>query len=421
MNFKYLLSLFGPLLCSTSLNAQISDFTDQTLRIDYIFSGDARQQEISVDELRSFDGWAGRQHHLDTVPLRGNGQITMRDAASHKVLYKNSFSTLFQEWLGTEEATRTRRAFENVFLLPMPKDSVRIEVELYDFKNQITAQLGHTVYPQDILIRPLVGVPSPHKILKSSPLGNRAIDIAIVAEGYSANDMEDFYRHAQEAVTSLFNHEPFKKFEDRFNVVAVGTVSEDEGVSIPGKNIWKNTALGSHFDTFYSDRYLTTLRLRKLHDALTGIPYEHIIILANTDNYGGGGIYNSYMLTTARHSSFHPVVVHEFGHSFAGLADEYYYDDQYVEYYYPDVEPWEPNITTLKDFDRKWKALLPKGTPIPTPANSNLEVGVFEGGGYQSKGVYRGCNDCRMKTNEAKAFCPVCQRAIEQLIRFYTE
>ena len=120
MNFKYLLSLFGPLLCSTSLNAQISDFTDQTLRIDYIFSGDARQQEISVDELRSFDGWAGRQHHLDTVPLRGNGQITMRDAASHKVLYKNSFSTLFQEWLGTEEATRTRRAFENVFLLPMP-------------------------------------------------------------------------------------------------------------------------------------------------------------------------------------------------------------------------------------------------------------------------------------------------------------
>ena len=421
MNFKYLFSLICPFLLASTAEAQNTDLSDNTLRIDYIFSGDAQQQEISVDELRSFQGWSGRQHHLDSVPLTGNGQITMRRATDQKVLYKTSFSTLFQEWLGTEEATHTRRAFENVFLLPMPKEAVRVEVELYDFKNQVVATLNHTVNPKDILIRPLIGQPAPHRILKKSPLGKKAIDIAIVAEGYQADDMTDFYQHAQEAVTSLFDHEPFKKFEDRFNVVAVGLPSTDEGVSIPGKGIWKNTAIGSHFDTFYSDRYLTTLRLRKLHDALTGIPYEHIIILANTDNYGGGGIYNSYMLTTARHASFRPVVVHEFGHSFAGLADEYYYDDQFVEYYYPEIEPWEPNITTLKDFSRKWKELLPKNTPIPTPASSKQAIGVFEGGGYQSKGVYRGCKDCRMKTNEAKAFCPVCQRAIELLIRFYTE
>ena len=71
---------------------------------------------------------------------------------------------------------------------------------------------------------------------------------------------------------------------------------------------WKHTAFGSHFDTFYSDRYLTTSRVKAINDALAGIPYEHIIILANTEQYGGGGIYNAFTLTTAHHPNFRPVV-----------------------------------------------------------------------------------------------------------------
>ena len=177
---------------------------------------------------------------------------------------------------------------------------------------------------------------------------------------------------------------------------------------MPEKGEWKNTPLGSNFSTFYSSRYLTTRNLKKLHDALSGIPYEHIIILANTDTYGGGGIYNSYTLTTTGHQAFKPVVVHEFGHSFAGLADEYYYDDQYTEFYYPDVEPWEQNITTMHDFDSKWKDMLDKGDAM-----------LLEGAGYQSKGVFRGSEDCRMHTNKASEFCPVCRRAISRLIEFY--
>jgi hypothetical protein len=146
-----------------------------------------------------------------------------------------------------------------------------------------------------------------------------------------------------------------------------------------------------------------------MHDKLCGIPYEHIIILANTDTYGGGGIYNSYTLTTAHHPVFKPVVVHEFGHSFAGLADEYFYDDQYVEYYYPGTEPWEQNITTLADFDSKWKDMLDAG-----------QAELHEGAGYQSKGVYRPADDCRMRTNRPDHFCPVCQRVITRIIEFYT-
>ena len=155
----------------------------------------------------------------------------------------------------------------------------------------------------------------------------------------------------------------------------------------------------------------------------SGVPYEHIVILANTENYGGGGIYNSYLMSAAHNEKTRPVVVHEFGHSFAGLADEYYYDDQYETQYPADTEPWEPNLTTLVDFDRKWKDMLPRGTKIPTkPSKKNLytEVGVYEGGGYQSKGVYRPAQECRMKINEAPVFCPVCERAILRVINYYT-
>ena len=221
--------------------------------------------------------------------------------------------------------------------------------------------------------------------------------------------METFYADAAVAVESFMNHEAFRELADRFNFVAVELPSAESGVSVPRRGEWKDTALGSHFDTFYSDRYLTTLHLKQMHDLLAGLPYEHIIILANTDTYGGGGIFNSYTLTTAHHAQFRPVVVHEFGHSFVGLADEYFYDDQFVEYYYPDVEPWEPNITTQADFSRKWEAKL--GQP---------GVGLLEGGGYQSKGVWRASEDCRMRTNGAEDFCPVCADAVRAMVRFYT-
>ena len=405
------LCLFAALCAAFSLPAQPlpEPLTDATLRVDYIFTGTDRTCSIALDQLSCFDGWAGRRVNLDRLALRGNGQIRMHDAQTGRLLYCNSFSTLFQEWQATEEATQVQKSFENVFLLPMPSVPVDVTVVLFDFHENIVGRLSHRVDPADILIRRIGADPAPTRDILRSGTPQECIDVVILPEGYTAGEMDLFFRDAETAVESFMNHEAFRELKDRFNFVAVELPSAESGVSVPRRGEWKDTALDSHFDTFYSDRYLTTLHVKQMHDLLAGLPYEHIIILANTDTYGGGGIFNSYTLTTAHHAQFKPVVVHEFGHSFVGLADEYFYDDQFVEYYYPDVEPWEPNITTQADFSRKWEKML--GQP---------GVGLIEGGGYQSKGVWRASEDCRMKTNAAEDFCPVCTEAVRAIVRFYT-
>lgn len=402
-------------------------FTDKTLRIDYLFNGNAQQQTISLDELSSLPGWAGRRHLLDQLPLEGNGQITMKDKASGQVIYRTSFSSLFQEWIGEEEARHVTRGFENTFLVPYPQHPAIITIELKDAYRKVCTSLTHEINPTDILIHQRgLSQTTPHRYLMQNGTPDKCIDLAILAEGYTEEEMELFYEDAQAACEAIFSHKPFKELKQRFNVVAVATPSEDSGVSIPRKDEWKRTAVGSHFDTFYSDRYLTTRNVKAMHNWLAGIPYEHILILANTDTYGGGGIYNSYLLTAAHHPMFRPVVVHEFGHSFGGLADEYAYDTAPSPLYPYSIEPWEPNITTLVHFESKWKDMLPADTPVPTPAETDptllySKVGVYEGGGYTLKGIYRPTTECRMKINEAPRFCPVCERSLKQTIHFYTD
>ncbi len=400
-------------------------FTDMTLRLDYIFAGNATNQEIYLDGLYSTQQWAGRRKRLSELPLQGNGKIVMKDKETGMHIYSTSFSSLFQEWIETEEVLLTQKSFENTFLVPYPLRPVEIEVVLYNNRREITASFNHEIDPEDILIRCIdTKDPAPHRYLMRNGDPAEKINVVILAEGYTEEEMEIFYQDAETACESIFTHEPFRSLSNEFNVIAVASASRESGVSIPHQHIWKHTVFSSHFDTFYSERYLTTSRIQDIHHTLAGIPYEHIIILANTAQYGGGGIYNAFTLTTAHHPMFRPVVVHEFGHSFAGLGDEYFYEEDIMSDFYPlDIEPWEQNITTLVDFSSKWENMLPPQIPIPTPVSEkeNYPVGVYEGGGYSVKGVYRPADNCRMRTNEYPAFCPVCQRAIKRIIEFYTK
>ena len=426
-NIKTLVIFILAITVATLQHAEAQSFNDvfrdSTMRIDYSFSGNAKAQHIAIDKLNLMPRWYGKRQRMSELPVEGNGQITVKDHATQKVIYRNSFSTLFQEWLTYDEAQTTERAFQNVFLVPMPKDTVDITVDLRNNRREIMCSFTHMVVPNDILIKHIgFSNITPYTTLHQAADTTRCIHIAYLAEGYTEAEMPTFIKDAQTATEALFAHEPFKSMKDRFNVIAVKAPSAESGTSEPSRGIWRHTALSSHFDTFYSDRYLTTLNLNDMHDWLAGTPYEHIIVLVNTDNYGGGGILNSYNLSMTHHPQFCPVVVHEFGHSFAGLADEYAYEQEPIPMYPHDVEPWEPNITTLHDFRNKWEDMITKGPPTPTPCTKKNEtrIGIYEGAGYSMKGVYRGMQDCRMRTNSNPIFCPICQRAIQRLIDFYT-
>lgn len=424
-NIKTLVIFILAITVATLQHAEAQSFNDvfrdSTLRIDYSFSGNAKAQHIAIDKLNLMPRWYGKRQRMSELPVEGNGQITVKDHATQKVIYRNSFSTLFQEWLTYDEAQTTERAFQNVFLVPMPKDTVDITVDLRNNRREIMCSFTHMVVPNDILIKHIgFSNITPYTTLHQAADTTRCIHIAYLAEGYTEAEMPTFIKDAQTATEALFAHEPFKSMKDRFNVIAVKAPSAESGTSEPSRGIWRHTALSSHFDTFYSDRYLTTLNLNDMHDWLAGTPYEHIIVLVNTDNYGGGGILNSYNLSMTHHPQFCPVVVHEFGHSFAGLADEYAYEQEPIPMYPHDVEPWEPNITTLHDFRNKWEDMITKGTPTPCTKKNETRIGIYEGAGYSMKGVYRGMQDCRMRTNSNPIFCPICQRAIQRLIDFYT-
>lgn len=423
---KLLFCLFAVLGIQT-LSAQMFDtnFEDSTLRIDYTFAGNADVQYVALNNLSSTEGWWGRRTNLDSVPLKGNGDLTLYDAEG-KVIYKTSFSSLFQEWITTPEAKDITQSFEFTLLVPMPREKATAELVLRDNTGK-ESRLKHTINPDDVLIRDRSKSEAlPHRYLHRGGDSKEAVDVVILAEGYTAEEMALFMADAQIATDEILSYEPFKSHKEKFNFIAVESVSKDTNVSVPQEGAWRETAVGSNFMTFYMERYLTSGNVYAMYDLATNIPCEHFIILANTDTYGGGGIYNSYTLTTAHHPAFRPVVVHEFGHSFGGLGDEYFYEGNLDndEMHSLQHEPWEPNITTLVDFESKWADMVEPGIEIPTKVteerSKNYTVGVYEGGGYRSKGIYRPVNVCRMRNNVADRFCPVCERAIERVILHQT-
>lgn len=423
-------TLVALLVASTAiLSAQKFDenFSDSTLRLDYTFLGNASEQHVALRDISETDGWWGRRRNLDSVPLKGNGDLTIYDQQSGKVIYKTSFSSLFQEWITTSEAATVTRSFEFTILVPKPLREAKATLLLRD---NVGKESSHTftLNPEDVLIADRSNAePLPYSYVHKGGDSKECIDVVILAEGYTPEEMDIFIEDANITATEILSYEPFKSYADKFNFIAVLSPSVDSNVSVPQDEAWRTTAVGSNFMTFYMDRYLTSSNVYDMYDLTTNIPCEHLIILANTDTYGGGGIYNSYTLTTAHHVAFRPVVVHEFGHSFGGLGDEYFYatTDNNDEMHSLTHEPWEPNITTLVDFESKWADMVEEGVEIPTEVTKerteNYTVGVYEGGGYRAKGIYRPTDVCRMRNNTAERFCPVCERAIERVIKHHVE
>jgi len=399
-------------------------FQKKSLRFDFLLGGNAKEVKVYPQQMKQEPYWAGSLINLVDTFNYGTYRFLIYDSETGKLIFSKGFSTLFQEWQTTAEAKKTDRTFYQAAIFPYPKKKVRLSIEARQWEGEFKSIYDTEIDPANYFI--LKEKPYPHKSvgIVNSGKPEEKVDVVILAEGYTAGEMDKFVDDANRVTGYLFEEEPFKSNREKFNVTALLTPSVASGTDIPGENIYKNTAFNATFYTFDLDRYLTTSDMKTIYDAAACVPYDHIYVLVNSERYGGGGFYNFLTVCTSDNQLTKEVFVHEFGHGLAGLGDEYYNSSvAYEDFYNLETEPWEPNLTTLVDFEKKWKSMIDSSTPVPTPREAKYSgtVGVFEGGGYMAKGIYSPALDCRMKSNAAKSFCPVCSLAIQRVIDFHCE
>ncbi len=398
-------------------------FKDKTLRVDYFHTGDSLNDSYSIDELKEEPYWGGSKTNLIDTFNYGHYEVKVYDQEENKLIFSHTYSTLFDEWQTTDEAKHTTKTFSETVTMPFPKEKIRIEFYSRDKMNALSKKFEYNVDPGNYFISPERHLEYPSfKVVHNGDLAVK-VDIVMLPEGYTKDEMDDFKSDCKKFADYLFNASPYSENKDKFNIWGVEAPSPEEGTDIPADGTWNKTLMNTQFYTFDLERYLMTSDYKSVRDLAANAPYDQIYILVNSDKYGGGSIYNYYSVCVNNNMFSEYVFSHEFGHGFAFLADEYYTSDVAYNDFYPlNVEPLEPNITTLVDFGSKWKDMVDEDTPIPTPATSKYSdiVGVFEGGGYVAKGVYRPMEDCSMKTATVNNFCPVCKRAIQQMIDFLT-
>ncbi len=412
-------------LVSVTTQAQFEKyFFDKTLRVDYVHSGDHDNEVYALDEMLEEPYWGGSKVNLIDSMAYGNYFMKVFDLESDQLIYSRGYCTLFGEYQTTEESKSLWKSFEETVVMPYPQKEVRLELYSRNRKGEMIKKFEYTIDPESYFIKPERRLEYPVKDILVSGDPAQKVDIVILSEGYTAEQLKKFEKDCEAFAEYLFDFAPFSENKDQFNIRAVMAPSLDSGSDLPGKRKWKKTVMNSMFWTFDSERYCMTEDVKSVRDLAANTAYDQIYILINTSKYGGGGIYNHYNVSSIRNVASAKIIIHEFGHGFAGLADEYYDSStSYNDFYPKGVEPWEPNITTLVNFDSKWKHLLDKDTKIPTaPSQWNEDVlGVYEGGGYSAKGVFRPKQDCLMHTFNGEVFCPACQEAIQKMINFYAK
>jgi hypothetical protein len=461
-------------------------FRDETMRVDLFHGGNATDEVVTLDRVYRQGPWAGsRTHLLDPFDV-GRCAATLVDVKSGKTLFSKRFDSYFGEYRTTSDAGKgAMRTYHETILTPLPRGKARFVLNARQRDQTHKSLIDTVIDPEAYTVsrEPLAEGVKVVEIQKSGdPHAN--VDVAIVAEGYTSAEETKLRGDLERFTRVFFSQEPFASAKDHFNLYCVWKPSAESGCDEPARGIWRNTAVGASFDSLGSERYLLTEDNRALRDIAAHVPYDVIYVMVNHPRYGGGGIYNLFCTFTSDNASSRYVFLHEFGHTFAGLADEYYTSSTaYNDFYPKGVEPSEPNVTALLDPSTlKWKDLVAPGIAIPTPwekgryeamdvpyqkrreklnakiatssrANASNEevgrlkdesdrlalvhekevdaflkesrgagtVGAFEGAGYASKGLYRPAVDCIMFSRGVKPFCPVCRRAISRVIDHYGE
>jgi len=399
-------------------------FTTKSLRFDYTIAGNVDSVNIFFEQLKKEPFWGGSHKNLIDVFNYGDFRVSIYDQESGKLIYSRGYCSLFIEWLDTPEAKIMKRSFYETVIVPFPKASIELVIEKRNRKNIFIEYYRQSISPTSYQIVADAPVSVTTKKIFGASESEKALDIAVIAEGYTKNEIEKFRKDTERFIGYFFDVEPFKTYKAKINFWIIEAISEESGTDIPGDSIWKNTALNTHFYTFDSERYLTTRDIKTVRNYAAAVPYDQIYILVNTEKYGGGGIYNYYNLCSSDNQEANLVFTHEFGHAFACLADEYAYEDTPPEERYDlTIEPYQVNVSSLADFNSKWKDMVEKDTPIPTPTTAEYrnKIGAFEGAHYVKTKMYRPTYDCKMRSNNVNYFCPVCSKALIEMLNFYCE
>lgn len=451
-------------------------FENKTLRVDFFITGNAQEEDVTLDQIKIEGEWAGSPNHLIDDFIKGAYFIKAYDVASNRLIYSRGFDCIYSEYITTTPAIEgAKRSYHHSALLPLPKRPIRFVLEKGDRENIYRVAWVKTIDPTDYhLLRE--GPPAGITVYKAHTSGapQKCVDLVYVGDGYATNEVKQFKKDCDRYVEVLFSIEPYKSYRHRFNITGVLLPSAESGVDEPRQGRYVKTAVSSSFNAFDIPRYLLTEDNKAYRDIAGAVPYDAIVILVNDERYGGGGIYNFYGLTTVNHELSENVFLHEFGHSFSGLGDEYYSSATAYNDFYPEgVEPAEPNVTRLLDPENvKWKTLVSPGMDVPTDWNKKAydalgakagklrgdmrrakkgsdarkalqaelaevqkklaavnqenralagKVGAFEGAGYSSEGLYRPELHCLMFSNARKAYCAVCRAAVERMIKFYID
>ncbi|MBU8891258.1 MAG: IgA Peptidase M64 [Bacteroidales bacterium] len=404
-------------------NSYFDYFTDNSMRIDFVFAGNAVEENIYLDKIIKEPFWGGSKINLTDKFDYGEYKFEVFDNETNTLIFSKGFCTLFEEWQTTNEAKLIDKSFNQTITFPYPLKTVALKIYSRKWEGDFEKIFEMNIDPGNYFINP---ERSDFTYVKAIDNGDPAkkVDLVFLAEGYTESEMDKFVEDSERLIKYMFSQEPYNKYKDRFNIWLVKSVSKESGTDIPGERLYKKTIINSNFYTFDSERYLTTMDVQKVRDIASVVPYDDICILVNSEKYGGGGIYNHYCISTVDNSLSDKVFIHELGHSFAGLGDEYYNSvTSYNDFFNLEIEPWQPNLTTMVDFNQKWKNMITEDIPIPTLRDDQFKnvIGVFEGGGYVNKGMFSPFMDCRMNNNEAEGFCPVCKEAIIKMILFKSE
>ena len=399
-------------------------FIDRSLRIDYYHTADSANDWYSMGELKEEPYWGGTKTKLTEGFNYGSFIFKAYDDSTNRLIYYHTYSSLLNEWQTTDEAKHTTRTFYETVTMPFPKHKIRVEFYTRNREHVPIKKFVYKIDPKSYFIEQDNNYRYPTFKVHYSGDPAVKVDIVILPDGYTKDQLGKFKKDCKRFAGYLFETSPYDKNVDKFNIWGVEAASQDSGTDIPGEGIWRNTLLNTSFYTFDEARYCLTSDDKTVRDLAANAPYDQIYILVNSDRYGGGGLYNFYTVCTTDNKNSNFVFTHEFGHGFAYLGDEYYTSSVAYSNFFPtDVEPLEPNLTTLVDFKSKWKNMVADTIPIPTPATPEYKnvVGVFEGGGYVAKGVYRPAEVCSMDQVVFNHFCPVCKAAIQKMIDYYTK